>query len=71
MTARAGQEPWPAREQHMRLRMLSRGDAGAYLRMRCDPVMMSGLGGPLPRAGVGDKVSVMSGRLRRAARDSR
>jgi RimJ/RimL family protein N-acetyltransferase len=41
----------------MRLPMLSRGDAGAYLRMRCDPVMMAGLGGPLPRAGVGDKVT--------------
>jgi RimJ/RimL family protein N-acetyltransferase len=31
-------------------------DVDAYVRMRCDPVMMTDLGGPLPRAGMADKV---------------
>ncbi|GAA1264933.1 hypothetical protein GCM10009665_62810 [Kitasatospora nipponensis] len=31
-------------------------DLDAYLRMRCDPVMMAELGGPLPREGIAEKV---------------
>jgi len=38
------------------LRDVSPQDVEAYLRMRCDPVMMADLGGPLPRAGMADKV---------------
>ncbi|MCL3997898.1 GNAT family N-acetyltransferase [Streptomyces lavenduligriseus] len=41
----------------MRLRDVSPGDVDAYVRMRCDPVMMTDLGGPLPREGVADKVA--------------
>ncbi|MBD0674147.1 GNAT family N-acetyltransferase [Streptomyces sp. CBMA156] len=33
----------------MRLRDVRAGDLEAYVRMRCDPVMMAELGGPLPR----------------------
>lgn len=33
----------------MRLRDVRAGDVEAYVRMRCDPVMMAELGGPLPR----------------------
>ncbi|MEV7772780.1 GNAT family N-acetyltransferase [Kitasatospora sp. NPDC086791] len=33
----------------MLLRDVREGDVGAYVRMRCDPVMMAELGGPLPR----------------------
>ncbi len=40
----------------MRLRNVEPGDVGAYVRMRCDPVMMAELGGPLPRAGIEEKV---------------
>ncbi|MGH8967525.1 MAG: GNAT family N-acetyltransferase, partial [Actinomycetes bacterium] len=40
----------------MRLRDVEPGDVGAYVRMRCDPVMMAELGGPLPRAGIEEKV---------------
>ena len=40
----------------MLLRDVTVGDVGAYVRMRCDPVMMAGLGGPLPREGMVDKV---------------
>ncbi|MFF4756236.1 GNAT family N-acetyltransferase [Streptomyces sp. NPDC002514] len=40
----------------MQLRNVSVDDVDAYLRMRCDPVMMADLGGPLPRAGMADKV---------------
>ncbi|MEV4441135.1 GNAT family N-acetyltransferase [Streptomyces sp. NPDC049577] len=40
----------------MQLRDVSPDDADAYVRMRCDPVMMAGLGGPLPREGMADKV---------------
>lgn len=31
------------------LRDVESGDVDAYIRMRCDPVMMAELGGPLPR----------------------
>jgi RimJ/RimL family protein N-acetyltransferase len=41
----------------MRLRDVELGDAGAYVRMRCDPVMMAQLGGPQPRAGIEEKVA--------------
>ena len=40
----------------MKLRNAEPGDVGAYVRMRCDPVMMAELGGPLPRAGIEEKV---------------
>jgi RimJ/RimL family protein N-acetyltransferase len=43
--------------QHMRLRDVEPGDVSAYVRMRCDPVMMAELGGPLPRAGIEGKVA--------------
>ncbi len=41
----------------MRLRDVELGDVGVYVRMRCDPVMMAELGGPLPRDGVEEKVA--------------
>ncbi len=41
----------------MRLRDVEAGDAGAYIRMRCDPVMMAELGGPLPRESIAAKVT--------------
>jgi RimJ/RimL family protein N-acetyltransferase len=40
----------------MRLRDVELGDVAAYVRMRCDPAMMSELGGPLPREGIEEKV---------------
>ncbi|MFF4219365.1 GNAT family N-acetyltransferase [Streptomyces nondiastaticus] len=40
----------------MQLRNVLPGDVEAYVRMRCDPVMMADLGGPLPREGMADKV---------------
>ncbi|AUY51096.1 GNAT family N-acetyltransferase [Streptomyces sp. CB01881] len=40
----------------MRLRNVEPEDVGAYVRMRCDPVMMADLGGPLPVEGIADKV---------------
>ncbi|WP_210634907.1 GNAT family N-acetyltransferase [Streptomyces sp. GESEQ-13] len=40
----------------MQLRNVLPGDIDAYIRMRCDPVMMADLGGPLPRAGMADTV---------------
>lgn len=40
----------------MRLRDVQLGDVGAYVRMRCDPVMMAELGGALPREGIEEKV---------------
>ncbi|MCX3062469.1 GNAT family N-acetyltransferase [Streptomyces beihaiensis] len=40
----------------MYLRNVTTDDVDAYLRMRCDPVMMKDLGGPLPRDGIKDKV---------------
>ena len=41
----------------MRLRDVQPGDVEAYVRMRCDPVMMAELGGPQPREGIEAKVS--------------
>jgi RimJ/RimL family protein N-acetyltransferase len=41
----------------MRLRDVELGDVNAYVRMRCDPVMMAELGGPLPRDGIEEKVA--------------
>lgn len=40
----------------MLLRNVMVDDVDAYVRMRCDPAMMTDLGGPLPRAGMEDKV---------------
>ncbi|MEV8065697.1 GNAT family N-acetyltransferase [Streptomyces sp. NPDC085995] len=40
----------------MRLRNVTPDDVDAYIRMRCDPVMTAGLGGPLPAEGMADKV---------------
>ncbi len=40
----------------MLLRDVELGDVDAYVRMRCDPVMMAELGGPLPREGIEAKV---------------
>jgi RimJ/RimL family protein N-acetyltransferase len=39
------------------LRDVRLDDVEAYVRMRCDPVMMSELGGPQPRAGIEAKVA--------------
>jgi RimJ/RimL family protein N-acetyltransferase len=41
----------------MRLRDVELGDVSAYVRMRCDPLMMAELGGPLPREGIEAKVA--------------
>jgi RimJ/RimL family protein N-acetyltransferase len=41
----------------MQLRDVELGDVSAYVRMRCDPVMMAELGGPLPREGIEEKVA--------------
>lgn len=41
----------------MLLRDVEPGDIGAYVRMRCDPVMMAELGGALPREGIEEKVA--------------
>ena len=41
----------------VQLRDVELGDVQAYVRMRCDPVMMADLGGPLPREGMEDKVA--------------
>lgn len=41
----------------MQLRDVEPGDLGAYQRMRCDPVMMAELGGPVPREGMAAKVA--------------
>jgi hypothetical protein len=41
----------------VQLRDVELGDVDAYVRMRCDPVMMADLGGPLPREGMEDKVA--------------
>ena len=38
------------------LRDVTLDDVDAYVRMRCDPVMMAELGGPLPRDGIEAKV---------------
>ncbi len=41
----------------MWLRNVEAGDVEAYVRMRCDPVMMAELGGPLPSSGMAEKVA--------------
>ena len=41
----------------VRLRDVELGDVSAYVQMRCDPVMMAELGGPLPREGMAAKVA--------------
>jgi len=41
----------------MLLRNVELGDVETYVRMRCDPVMMAELGGPLPREGIEAKVA--------------
>jgi hypothetical protein len=41
----------------VRLRDVELGDVDAYVAMRCDPAMMAGLGGPLPREGIEAKVA--------------
>ncbi|MCW5252929.1 GNAT family N-acetyltransferase [Streptomyces sp. SHP 1-2] len=48
----------------MLLRDVEYGDVDAYVRMRCDPVMMGELGGPLPREGMEEKVRRDVGRAR-------
>ncbi|MGW4733903.1 GNAT family N-acetyltransferase [Streptomyces shenzhenensis] len=40
----------------MQLRNVTPADVDAYVRMRCDPLMMAELGGPLPRDRMPDKV---------------
>jgi RimJ/RimL family protein N-acetyltransferase len=54
---RSGAGALAGKEQQMRLRDVELGDVSAYVRMRCDPVMMAELGGPLPREGVEEKVA--------------
>jgi RimJ/RimL family protein N-acetyltransferase len=41
----------------VQLRDVELSDVSAYVRMRCDPVMMTELGGPLPREGIEEKVA--------------
>ncbi len=43
--------------REMVLRDVQRDDVDLYVQMRCDPVMMAELGGPLPREGIEDKVA--------------
>jgi RimJ/RimL family protein N-acetyltransferase len=57
MAAGAAGMLWPQKERRVRLRDVELGDVDAYVRMRCDPVMMAELGGPLPREGIEDKVA--------------
>jgi RimJ/RimL family protein N-acetyltransferase len=40
----------------MKLRDVEPGDLDAYVRMRCDPAMMTELGGPLAREGIAAKL---------------
>src|SRR6266536_2799835 len=54
---RSGGDALPGKERRVRLRDVELGDADAYVRMRCDPVVMAELGGPLPREGIEDKVA--------------
>lgn len=42
--------------ERVELRNVSPTDVEAYVRMRCDPAMMTDLGGPLPSEGMADKV---------------
>ena len=44
-------------KRRMVLRDVVLGDVESYVRMRCDPVMMADLGGPLPREGMEAKVA--------------
>ncbi len=37
----------------MQLRDVVPDDVDTYVRMRCDPAMTAGVGGPLPREGMG------------------
>ena len=53
----SGGDVLAGKERRVRLRDVELGDVDAYVRMRCDPVMMAELGGPLPREGVEDKVA--------------
>jgi RimJ/RimL family protein N-acetyltransferase len=57
MTASGGAGALAGKEQHVHLRDVELGDVSAYVRMRCDPVMMAELGGPLPREGIEEKVA--------------
>jgi RimJ/RimL family protein N-acetyltransferase len=57
MARRSGGDALAGKERRVRLRDVELGDVDAYVRMRCDPVMMAELGGPLPREGVEDKVA--------------
>jgi RimJ/RimL family protein N-acetyltransferase len=54
---RSGGDALAGKEGRVRLRDVELGDVNAYVRMRCDPVMMAELGVPLPRAGVEDKLA--------------
>jgi RimJ/RimL family protein N-acetyltransferase len=45
-------------EAIMKLRNVEPGDLELYYRLRCDPVMMADLGGPLPRQGMVEKVQL-------------
>jgi hypothetical protein len=53
----SGGDALAGKERRVRLRDVELGDVDAYVRMRCDPVMMAELGGPLPREGIEDKVA--------------
>jgi hypothetical protein len=46
-----------ASDNGLLLRNVELTDVDAYVRMRCDPAMMTELGGPLPREGIEDKVA--------------
>jgi hypothetical protein len=52
--ATGGVESSGRRGAAVRLRDVELGDVDAYVRMRCDPVMMAELGGPLCLGGHGD-----------------
>jgi hypothetical protein len=41
----------------VRLRDVEPTDVGLYVRLRCDPVMVAELGGPLPKGGIEAKVA--------------
>jgi len=41
----------------VQLRSVTLDDVALYERLRCDPMMMAELGGPLPREGIPDKVA--------------
>ena len=59
-----GAEALAEEERRVRLRDVEVGDAGAYVRMRCDPAMTAELGGPLPREGIGLPHVFRTGELR-------